>query len=150
MFKTEKLLNIKEASVWATEHIGKTVTPSNISYLINYGRVPKIGDNGGTLIAKQDLIDYYENANREANWKKQLGDDLNWALSFDQYKESQTTKHVHRLHPYKGKFIPQLVEYFLDAHTDKFKTETFFKQSDIVLDPFCGSGTTLVQANGLI
>ncbi len=82
-------------------------------------------------------------------WKKKLGKDLNWALSFDQFKESETTKHVHRLHPYKGKFIPQLVEYFLDAHTDKFKTETFFKKGDIVLDPFCGSGTTLVQANEL-
>ncbi len=142
-------LSIKEASDWATEHIGKTVTPSNIAYLINYGRVPKIGDNGGTLIAKQDLIDYYETLQREMNWTKKLGADLNWALSFDQYTESQTTKHVHRLHPYKGKFIPQLVEYFLDDHTDKFKTETFFKKGEIVLDPFCGSGTTLVQSNEL-
>jgi len=149
MFKTEGLLNIKEASNWATEHIGKTVTPSNIAYLINYGRINKIGENGSTYVAKQDLIDYYENTQRETNWKKQLGADLNWALSFDQYKESETTKHVHRLHPYKGKFIPQLVEYFLDNHTDKFKTETFFKKGDIVLDPFCGSGTTLVQSNEL-
>jgi len=81
--------------------------------------------------------------------EKQLGDDLNWGLSFSEYKESETTKHVHRLHPYKGKFIPQLVEYFLDAHTDKFKKKSFFKRGDIVLDPFCGSGTTLVQANEL-
>lgn len=107
MIKPEKLLTVKEASVWATNHIGKTVTPSNIAYLINYGRIPKIGDNGENLIAKQNLIDYYENSQRETNWKKQLGDDLNWALSFDQYTESQTTKHVHRLHPHKGKLIPQ-------------------------------------------
>ena len=53
--------------------------------------------------------------------KERLGNDLNWALSFDQYREAETTKHVHRLHPYKGKFIPQLVEYFLDQHTDNFK-----------------------------
>ena len=149
MPETKQLLDIKEASVWATKFLGKSVTPSNISYLINYGRVSKAGSNGGTLIAKQDLIDYYETAQRETNWTKQLGADLNWALSFDQYTESQTTKHVHRLHPYKGKFIPQLVEYFLDEHTDKFKTETFFAKGDIVLDPFCGSGTTLVQANEL-
>lgn len=149
MLETPELLNIKEASIWATKHLGKDVTPSNIAYLINYGRVPKIGDNGGTLVAKQDLKDYYDNSQRETDWKKQLGADLNWALSFDQYKESETTKHVHRLHPYKGKFIPQLVEYFLDSHTDKFKTETFFKAGDIVLDPFCGSGTTLVQSNEL-
>jgi DNA modification methylase len=149
MIKAENLLTIKEASVWATDFLGKSVTPSNIAYLVNYGRVNKIGETGNTFVAKQDLIDYYENYQRETTWKKQLGDDLNWALSFEQYTESQTTKHVHRLHPYKGKFIPQLVEYFLDDKTDNFKTETFFKKGDIVLDPFCGSGTTLVQANEL-
>jgi DNA modification methylase len=71
---------------------------------------------------------------------------LNWALSFEQYKEAETTKHAHRLHPYKGKFIPQLVEYFLDNHTDKFKPATYFSKDDIILDPFSGSGTTMVQA----
>jgi hypothetical protein len=79
-------------------------------------------------------------------YKEKLGEDLNWALSFDQYKEAETTKHVHRLHPYKGKFIPQLVEYFLDDHTDAFKKEIFFEKGDVVLDPFSGSGTTMVQA----
>lgn len=53
------------------------------------------------------------------------------------------------MHPYKGKFIPQLVEYFLDSHTDEFKRQAYFRSGDIVLDPFCGSGTTLVQANEL-
>lgn len=151
MFKTEELLNIKEASIWASEHLGKNVTPSNITYLINYGRIPKLGTNGSILVSKEDLIEYYKayKNSREDSWKNQLGQDLNWALSFEQYKESETTKHVHRLHPYKGKFIPQLVEYFLDAHTDNFKKEIFFKKGDIVLDPFCGSGTTLVQSSEL-
>ncbi|MCL2072357.1 MAG: site-specific DNA-methyltransferase [Marinilabiliaceae bacterium] len=143
-----ELLTIKEASEWATNHLRKNVTPGNISYLIQYGRIKKIGDNGFTQIAKQDLINYYKSYNgyREVSWKDQLGNDLNWTLSFEQYKEAETTKHVHRLHPYKGKFIPQLVEYFLDGHTDKFKTETYFAKGDIVLDPFSGSGTTMVQA----
>ena len=70
-------------------------------------------------------------------------------MSFDEYKEAETTKHVHRLHPYKGKFIPQLVEYFLDKKKDKFKKEVYFKEEDIILDPFCGSGPTLVQASEL-
>lgn len=148
MIETEELLSIKEASDWATEHLGKTVTTSNISYLIQYGRIKKISGNGTTQISKQDLINYYKsfNGHRELSWKDQLGTDLNWALSFDQYKEAETTKHVHRLHPYKGKFIPQLVEYFLDSHTDNFKTETYFKKGDIILDPFSGSGTTMVQS----
>jgi hypothetical protein len=78
-----------------------------------------------------------------------LGDDVNWALSFDYLKEADTTKHVHRLHPYKGKFIPQLVEYFINSHTDEFKKEIYFKSGDVILDPFCGSGTTLAQASEL-
>ncbi|MBW7886828.1 MAG: site-specific DNA-methyltransferase [Bacteroidetes bacterium] len=144
-------MNIKEASEWASQYLGKSVTPSNISYLIQYGRVKKIGENGKTQISKKELAEYYKsyNGKRELEWKDQLGNDLNWALSFDQYKEAETTKHVHRLHPYKGKFIPQLVEYFLDNHTDKFKKEIYFHKGDIILDPFCGSGTTLVQANEL-
>lgn len=148
MLTTKELLTIKEASEWATQHLGKNVTTSNISYLIQYGRIKKVGDNGSTQVSKDDLIKYYKsyNGQREVSWKDQLGEDLNWALSFDQYKEAETTKHVHRLHPYKGKFIPQLVEYFLDDHKDKFKKETYFKKGDIVLDPFSGSGTTMVQA----
>ena len=67
-------------------------------------------------------------------------------LAFTEYREKERTKHVHRLHPYKGKFIPQLVGYFLDGHTDDLKRDAWFKPGDIVLDPFCGNGTTLVQA----
>ncbi|MCJ7459623.1 MAG: site-specific DNA-methyltransferase [candidate division Zixibacteria bacterium] len=148
MPEADQLFTIREASQWATGHLGKTVTPANISYLIQYGRIKKIGFNGTTQVSKQELISYYKSYNgyRELSWKDQLGRDLNWALSFDQYKEAETTKHVHRLHPYKGKFIPQLVEYFLDSHTDNFKNQAYFKKGDIVLDPFSGSGTTMVQS----
>lgn len=143
-----ELLSIKEASIWASEYMEKNITTSNISYLIQYGRIQKVGDNGTTQVIKEELIDYYKvkKKSRQEEWKEQLGEDLNWALSFEQYKEAETTKHVHRLHPYKGKFIPQLVEYFLDNHTDKFKKEIYFNPGDIVYDPFSGSGTTMVEA----
>ncbi|MFH1772109.1 MAG: DNA methyltransferase [Candidatus Omnitrophota bacterium] len=146
-----ELFDIKRASEWASRYLNKNVTVSNIAYLIQYGRVRKYGRNSNTLVKKQELIQYYKsyNGKRELSWRSQLGSDLNWALSFDNYKEAETTKHVHRLHPYKGKFIPQLVEYFLDNHIDKFKKDIYFKKGDIVLDPFCGSGTALVQANEL-
>ena len=95
-----------------------------------------------------DLKNYYQSwkGQREVSWKQQLGNDLNWALSFDHLREKDTTKHVHRLHPYKGKYIPQLVEYFIDSHTDDFKKEAYFKTGDIILDPFLGSGTTIIQS----
>lgn len=63
---------------------------------------------------------------------------LNWRER--DLPERQRTKHVHRLHPYLGKFIPQLVEIFL---------RKYFSPGMIVADPFAGSGTTLVQANEL-
>ncbi|MEI7425440.1 MAG: DNA methyltransferase [Candidatus Moraniibacteriota bacterium] len=147
----KQLLTIKEACEWASSFLGRAISETNISYLIQYGKVKKYGENGSTQIHINDLKNYYQsfNGTREVEWKKKLGDDLNWSLSFDNLRETDTTKHVHRLHPYKGKFIPQLVEYFIDEHTDDFKKQSFFKKGDIVLDPFSGSGTTLVQANEL-
>jgi SAM-dependent methyltransferase len=61
--------------------------------------------------------------------------DLSW--SERDLPEGERTKHVHRLHPYLGKFIPQLVEALLERHAPV---------GGRVLDPFAGSGTTLVQA----
>ena len=147
----DRLLTIREATKWAAGFLQKQVSTSNISYLVQYGRIRKFGENGEVRIDIADLENYYKSHyhTKEDKWKKRLGNDLNWALSFSEYKESETTKHVHRLHPYKGKFIPQLVEYFLDSHTDNFKKEALFKKGDIILDPFCGSGTTLVQSNEL-
>lgn len=147
----KELFTVKQASLWAKKHLNKNVSSSNITYLIQYGKIPKYNNNGTTAVNKYDLIDYYQNLyqQREYQWKEKLGSDLNWALSFDTLKEKETTKHVHRLHPYKGKFIPQLVEYFIDEHTDQFKTQSYFKAGDIILDPFAGSGTALIQANEL-
>ena len=151
MKNNARYLTISQASEWASQYLGKEITTSNISYLIQYGCIRKIGNNSSTQVLKSELENYYYsfNKSREHAWKDKLGQDLNWKLSFDNLKESDTTKHVHKLHPYKGKFIPQLVEYFLDDHTDEFKKEEFFNKNDIVLDPFCGSGTTLAQANEL-
>ncbi|WP_300484866.1 DNA methyltransferase, partial [uncultured Brachyspira sp.] len=143
------LITINDAVKWASNYTNKSVTASNINYLIQYALIDKIITNGMTYISKDELKKYYDRNKIERVWREKLGDDLNWKLSFDNLKESDTTKHVHRLHPYKGKFIPQLVNYFIDSNIDEFKKEVYFKKDDLILDPFCGSGTTLVQANEL-
>ncbi len=64
--------------------------------------------------------------------------DLELSWSEDQLPQVMRTKHVHSLHPYLGKFIPQLVEVFL---------RRYFSRKDRIYDPFVGSGTTLVESN---
>jgi len=117
---------------------------------MQYGVIDFINHNNVIYLHKEQFYNYFQQQkSKEEIYKQKFGNKINWALSFEQYKESETTKHVHRLHPYKGKFIPQLVEYFLDNHIDNFKKDIYFKKGDIVLDPFSGSGTTLIQANEL-
>ncbi len=66
----------------------------------------------------------------------ELDPELSWSEA--DLPERVRTKHVHRLHPYLGKFVPQLVEIFLQRH---------FQPGQTVLDPFAGSGTTLVECS---
>lgn len=149
----KEFLKLKEACEWASSYVGRQVTLSNISYLIQYAKIHtydqrgnlKTGSNGDIRISLHELKQYYDRCEKEERWKKVLGKDINWDLSFDNLREAERTKHVHRLHPYKGKFIPQLVEYFLNGHTNDFKKAIFFREGDIILDPFMGSGTTLIQ-----
>src|SRR5918996_4223512 len=64
--------------------------------------------------------------------------DLELSWSEDELPQVERTKHVHSLHPYLGKFVPQLVEVFLDRYSSP---------GGCIYDPFVGSGTTLVEAN---
>ena len=58
-------------------------------------------------------------------------------LELDIAEPGRTSRYTHNFHPYAAKFIPQIPAYFV---------ENYSAAGDIVLDPFCGSGTTLVEA----
>jgi DNA modification methylase len=73
-----------------------------------------------------------------SDWQEKNIQNFSIDLSFAEVPESERTKHVHRLHPYLGKFIPQLVQVFL---------KKYFQPGQMILDPFVGSGTTLIEAN---
>ena len=149
----KEFLTLKEACEWASSYLERQVTESNISYLIQYGKIRRYDEEGNlkkssggvTKVSVSELERYYNTKRKGKTWKEYLGEDIDRELIFGNVRESERTKHVHRLHPYKGKFIPQLVEYFLDGHTDNLKKSVFFHKGDTVLDPFVGSGTTLVQ-----
>jgi len=122
---------------------GKTI--HNIRDYIQRQRISKYNSNGEIINRAKNgelrvslkelriflaLVEQGEEKHQHAGLHPELG--------FHGVPEYQRTKHVHRLHPYLGKFIPQLVEWFLSR---------YFKPDDVILDPFMGSGTTLVQGN---
>ena len=74
---------------------------------------------------------------QSALYRELAGNGLQLSWSEAELPERERTKHVHRLHPYLGKFVPQLVEALLGRYV---------RPGGRVLDPFAGSGTTLVQA----
>ncbi|MBC8182897.1 hypothetical protein H8E88_17475 [candidate division KSB1 bacterium] len=137
---SEDLKTLKQAA----EIVGKT--EANIRYYITYNRINRYKSNGQKLTGKakngelrislSELKSFLDLINKEV--AKHHNSNLNGELGFYDLAERERTKHVHRLHPYLGKFIPQLVEWFLAKH---------FQKNDIILDPFMGSGTTLIQGN---
>lgn len=61
---------------------------------------------------------------------------MNFNIDFN-FTNADTTYLTHSLHPYPAKFPPQL------PHTI---IKNFAPENATILDPFCGSGTTLVEA----
>lgn len=56
----------------------------------------------------------------------------------DEMRDFRKTNYLtHSFFPYPARFIPQIPRYFI---------RTYMKNEGIILDPFCGSGTTLVES----
>jgi hypothetical protein len=129
----------------AARIVGKT--PPNIRDYIQRGRIGKYNErgepikrarNGELRVSLKEIRIFLSLVEQGIEKHHHAG--LHPELGFHNVPEYQRTKHVHRLHPYLGKFIPQLVEWFLSR---------YFKPNEIILDPFMGSGTTLIQGNEL-
>ncbi|MBI4506208.1 MAG: hypothetical protein HY691_11780 [Chloroflexi bacterium] len=134
-----QLVTLEEAA----SLVGKTT--HNIRDYIQRGRIGKYDPeglpiararNGELRVSLKELRAFLALVDQSLEKHHRPG--LHPELGFYDVPEHQRTKHVHRLHPYLGKFIPQLVEWFLAR---------YFKEDDVILDPFMGSGTTLVQGN---
>ena len=55
-----KLLTIKEASRWASDFLKRDVSESNISYLVQYGKVRKRNGGSSVFVDLSDLKNYYD------------------------------------------------------------------------------------------
>lgn len=137
----QDLLTLEDAAAL----VGKT--PSNISYLIQYNRLRRYNaqgeivaraQSGGLRVSRTELLGYIDGWNARVRSRMEALKIGDTSLAFLDVPERERTRHVHRLHPYLGKFIPQLVGYFLSR---------YFGRGELVLDPFSGSGTTLVEAS---
>jgi DNA modification methylase len=81
----------------------------------------------------------YKNGFSESTWQAKLENGLVIVESLRKEPKYVT----HGIHPYKGKFYPQLAKALINI--------SGIKEGATVLDPFCGSGTTLLECylNGL-
>jgi site-specific DNA-methyltransferase (cytosine-N4-specific) len=64
--------------------------------------------------------------------KKEQIQDEGW-----NFFDADTQQHLHSLHPYPARFIPQIPAKAITAYT---------QPGDRILDPFCGGGTTLLES----
>lgn len=53
------------------------------------------------------------------------------------FSDELTQAHLHTIHPYPARFIPQI---------PRKAIKLWSKPSDIILDPFCGCGTTILES----
>jgi site-specific DNA-methyltransferase (cytosine-N4-specific) len=67
-----------------------------------------------------------------SNHHKYEADSSEW-----DFEDDDTQEHLHTLHPYPARFIPQIPRKAILEYS---------REGDIVLDPFCGCGTTLLES----
>ncbi len=111
--KDSDLITLQQAA----NIVGKTT--HNIRDYIQRGRINKYDPsgqritrarNGQLRVSLKELKDFLDILALDHNKHHKAG--LHEDLGFYGLPEYERTKHVHRLHPYLGKFIPQLVEWF--------------------------------------
>ena len=61
--------------------------------------------------------------------QRRLGDDWD-------YRTADTKEYTHGIHPYPAMMIPQVARRLID---------TYGREGDVLLDPYCGTGTTLLE-----
>lgn len=103
----------------------RAFTASEAQSVVNYAQSCPAQAPAPATLLREDAPIYATNALatlRELDWD---------------FADAQTGYLTHSLHPYPAKFIPQIPNALI---------QELSSVGDTVLDPFCGSGTTLVEA----
>lgn len=103
-------------------------TASEVEAVVNYAKKLRPGARSAKVFEKEELY------TSEASYAKQVKQlpERDWG-----FFEANTGYLTHSLHPYPCKFIPQIPNTLI---------QELSSVGDTILDPFCGSGTTLVEA----
>ena len=129
------------------------MTPSNISYLIQYARIKCVVNNGVKLIPKESLIAYYaaHQKRRETRWKEQLGSDLNCIFPLKRSKKRKPRSTYTGCTPTKENSFPNWSNISWTTIRTTLSGTPILSQMILSSTLFVavGSGTTLVQANEL-
>ena len=130
MFPYERRLAERELSALGVTLVRKTddhfvvESPADASLLARLTYVSRVGLNGQSYETEIAKFERVHRATRARGQGRQA-----------------TRYHVHGIHEYKGKFNPQVVRAFANL--------LGFQPGEWLLDPFCGSGTSLVEGLAL-
>jgi site-specific DNA-methyltransferase (cytosine-N4-specific) len=110
---------------------------NHLRKLAFFKQVAVEGDNNkSTLIPDQQLLEKLATLVRRSKNEHDINRFIN-SLNFMQIRRKESQYLTHNLHPYKGRFYPQMIRALINF--------TGVKNGDRILDPFCGCGTTLLE-----
>ena len=118
---------------FAIKEVKTVLKPKRIEFSDNH--VDVWGEFSESDLRKLVYFSGYEDDKSKFNT---LQYDLEQQNGFSNSEKKQSTRYsVHGMHEYKGKFNPQVVRSILNF--------LGIEEDDKVFDPFCGSGTTLIE-----
>ena len=118
---------------FAIREVKTVLKPKRIEFSDNH--IDIWGEFSECALKKLVYFSGYEDGKSKSNT---LQYDLEQQNGSSNAKKKQSTRYsVHGMHEYKGKFNPQVVRSILNF--------LGIEEGDKVFDPFCGSGTTLIE-----
>ena len=116
------------------------------------GKIRSVIRNGAVmLVDRQELQNLFRPGNGASKQAEALAEVVAVELSTSAWllmniREKERTKHVHRLHPYKGKFIPNWWSIFWMRTLMPSKPPLISNPATLCLTPSAAAAQTLVQA----
>ncbi len=131
LFEYEKTLAIKE--------IYSLLQPSNVEVMDGNYIVKSLIKSTKDLVLRAKKLTYFHGFKVKGHFYSTVQKELEGKCKTSGNSRRQSTRYgAHGLHEYKGKFNPQVVSALINIFQ--------LTNNSLILDPFCGSGTVLLEA----